>query len=53
MVYVRMTEYQLVDKGIADISNIEIASLGTYARIEADMEQHIAKLLADVVGIRF
>ena len=51
MIDMRMTEDKLVGKAIADIGNIELALLASNPRIEADMEQHVAKLLADVMEV--
>ena len=48
MIDVRMTEDELVHQLVADISNVELFLLLSYLGIEAYVQQHVAKLLADI-----
>ena len=48
-----MAEDELVGLRIANIGEIKIIRFGTYLCIEEHMHQHVAQLLADVVGVVF
>ena len=46
-----MTGDHLLRQRITDISHIELFLLLRNLRVEADMEQHIAQLLTDIVNV--
>ena len=48
MIYVRVSEYEFVGKLVAHVGNVKLSFLVANLRIEANMEQHVAKLFADV-----
>ncbi len=49
--HVRVPEYQFIIQFIGDIGNVKRVLLLTYLGIEQHVEQHIAKLLTDILII--
>ena len=51
MIDMWMTEDKLVGKAVADVCHVELSLLASNPCVEANVEQHIAKFLADIVRI--